>query len=222
MSAQRVAEHKVVSEPSGVNSPLRTRFDSISMAPPDAGTDANLENEEVLVEFFNVDVYPVPKLLLCKRNVGESAEVTEANYFYLALNINVQTQRILGVFQLKDRRMIVVICDHTKQQTEIYVEFASALASTIGQKCPKFCLGNMFDLVGLNFVQNILAVYSHVCSELVLLAFREESVEIINSACISISGLTSEVKRIMFIHGSSELCLVTKNGLRTFNLAMQL
>ncbi|KAK9696701.1 hypothetical protein K7432_012322 [Basidiobolus ranarum] len=138
-----------------------TCLDSATFTP----SAVQLKNKEVLVDFFNTDVYPIPRLLLWKHTVGNCLEATEANYVHLNLNIDTQTQKVVNVSQLKDRRIVVVISDNQTQHTEIYLEYPSNLSSAIYQRSSKLNLNRIYNLVGLNFVQNILAIYSSVDKE---------------------------------------------------------
>ncbi|KAK9721059.1 hypothetical protein K7432_003737 [Basidiobolus ranarum] len=213
------------SEDSSPEINIRSRQDSISSTSSDLSSCKeglfHLENEEMLVDFYNTDISAVPSLLLWKRSIGDSISVSEANYTHQALNVDVQTQEILNVSQLTDRRIVVVINDHQLQRTEIFIEYATTLNSALAQRSPKLILKRMYDLVGLNFVRNMLAVYSHADGELALVSCKRDSVEVINSACVFASGCpqSNRVKKLMFVHGSSELCMVTEYGLRALSLS---
>ncbi|ORX96630.1 hypothetical protein K493DRAFT_300835 [Basidiobolus meristosporus CBS 931.73] len=205
----------------------RSRHNSISSTSLEShfskDSPLHLENEEVLVDFYNSDQCLIPSILLWKRSIGDSLRETEANYTHQALCIDIQTQEIVKVAQLTDRRIVVVINDYPSNRTHVYVEYATMLNTALAQKLPKLVLKKTYHLAGLNFGRSILALYSHVESELVLISCKKASAVVINSACIFVSGRPQgAVKKLMFIHGSNELCLVTENGIKTLSLSTHL
>ncbi|ORX95272.1 hypothetical protein K493DRAFT_301572 [Basidiobolus meristosporus CBS 931.73] len=97
---------------------------------------------------------------------------------YLPLSLNPTTHHIVNVYQLNDKRLLLVVENFVTGCTEIYLESIKNLNSALAEKSPVATVNKLCQLSALDAIQGTLALYSVVEGELYTFQFAADGDEV--------------------------------------------
>ncbi|KAK9710325.1 hypothetical protein K7432_008495 [Basidiobolus ranarum] len=197
-------------------------------------TRSGLDDNAILVEFVNPsDLRCCPYLVFShhSHNFGDeqvhtaTEDTSEMKYFPLSIPINPRTHHIIEVYQLNDKRILIVIENYWTKCTEIYLDSIKNIIRLINLKLPFITLNTQCHLTTLNQVKGMLALYDIIGNELFIVSYTNGAKLPLTS--ISLKQYTAnnqmKVRNILFILGTNELCFAESTGsLKMFDLDQHL
>ncbi|KAK9765355.1 hypothetical protein K7432_006376 [Basidiobolus ranarum] len=183
---------------------------------------SNLDDDAILVECSNPsDLHSCPYLVFshhlqvfAEGKVYKSDDISERNYFTLYVPIDPRTHHIIEVYQLNDKRILMVIENYWTKCTELYLDTIKNILRLVHSKTPYITLNTQCHFTALNQMKGILALYDAIGSELSIVSYVDASKHPISSISLKpfMARYQMKIRNLLFILGTDELCFVKSSG----------
>ncbi|KAK9767138.1 hypothetical protein K7432_003297 [Basidiobolus ranarum] len=219
--AHRLSAH------SSIHNPLKNGFKRNKTKPLDIDSNATL-----FALLHAKDQFSTPWLGFSQRshpsglsNISLNQITHDVKVVYLPLRLNPTTHHIINVYQLNDKRLLLIVENFVTGCTEIYLETIKNMNTALLEKTPVATVNILCQLTALDAIRGTLALYSVVEGELHTFQFDTDGDEVyVKKTRILLKPLfkRSQLPRIhqlLFILGTSELCFVeTGSKVMVFDL----
>ncbi|KAK9768791.1 hypothetical protein K7432_000309 [Basidiobolus ranarum] len=147
-------------------------------------------------------------------NISLNQITHDVKVVYLPLRLNSLMQHINSVYQLNDKRLLLIIENFVTGCTEVYLETINNLNTALLERMPVATVNKLCQLSALDTLHGTLALYSVIEGE--LHTFQVDSLEgelYESNSHILLKPFSKKrqlprIRQLLFILGTRELCFV--------------
>ncbi|KAK9766177.1 hypothetical protein K7432_004941 [Basidiobolus ranarum] len=196
-------------------------------------TLSHIDEEAVLIGVQNTPdsrscphlVFSQPKLLGGSQASTINGYLSHENEVFtsLALDINPKTHHVSEVFQLSDKKLLVIIENFLTNCTDIYHDSIRNISSAISNNAPKLTLNKLYDLCALDESKRVLAFYNILKGELVIVSYKFAKENSYSKQILHMlphfGHRALRIRKLLFVLGTSDLIFIeSTNSYKTFDM----
>ncbi|ORY01926.1 hypothetical protein K493DRAFT_387792 [Basidiobolus meristosporus CBS 931.73] len=133
----------------------------------------NLDDDAILIEFMNHDNLRVSPCLIFSHYIHDisdrrsqlSEDFGKVSFFTLTIPIDTRMHHVVEVYQLNDKRILVVIENYWTKCTELYLDTIRNIIGLVRLRTPFIILKTQCHFTALNQLKGILALYDAIGTE---------------------------------------------------------
>ncbi|ORX89207.1 hypothetical protein K493DRAFT_305957 [Basidiobolus meristosporus CBS 931.73] len=171
-------------------------------------------------------IFSQPKLLGGSRfqsaNWNSSAHDDEV-LTSMVLDINPRTHNVSEVFQLSDKRLLIVIENFLTNCTEIYHDTIRNIPLSVINNTPKLTLNRHYDLCAIDESKRVIALYNLLNGELMIVSYKFAKENSYSKQILHMfphfDHHSFKARKLLFVLGTCDLLFIeSAHSYRTFDM----